>query len=379
MQLLRPDQIYVSFFKATKREPLIVLRGGRRSGKTMAHLWRFVAIAEHGSGGDCLITSDTFPNLGKVMKDFADVTGVPPEYRQKEGEYVAKYRRMIFRFRSFNRPQDAKGTRCKWLYINEMDGITKELYEMLEVGVERQIVADMNPTDEDHWSRHLQTGTNTLVTNYMHNSFLSVEQKERFQKIEEVGQFAPVGSAEYKRYSNEILGEYATLGGRVFNNLVIIDNNTFDNVECVQYLGVDFGDTTDMTALASCKFDFGKKTIFVREEFYNTRVPDSMVATKIKALRGCRALIYETATGGNTRVLNMLQDPDFTIQTIPIIKMSVYGSVAEMAEWTIKVTGANAEQEFKNYKIKEGEFTGADHIIDAVRYVFIMVVLQRLI
>jgi len=379
MQLLRPDQVYIDFFKATTREPVIILRGGRRSGKTLAHMWRFLAIASHGSGGDVLITSDTFPNLGKVIKDFAGIVGIAPQYKQAEGEYIARYKRMTFRFRSFNRPQDAKGTRMKWLYINELDGIDKELYEMLEVGVEGQIVCDMNPTDSDHWCRKLQTPANTLITSYLHNSFLSTEQKQRFKKIEEEGKDAEIGSAEYKRYANEILGEYATLGGRVFNKVHHIDRATFDRHAFVKYLGIDFGDTTAPNALCSVKFDYVNKAIYIAEELYQAFVADSVIAERVNIIRDARCMVYENAMAGGTRVLNMHQNPDFDLYTVPIVKMDVDSSVAEMALWTIYVCGENAQSEFKDYKVKEGVYEGARNIIDAARYVFIMVVMRELV
>jgi len=371
-------QCYLDFFIDTKDERLIFLRGGRRSGKTYAIFFKLLHIAEHGTGGDVLITSDTHINLGKLIKDFTDITGVEPQYVMKSGEYRATYHKSIFRFRSFNRPQDAKGTKAKYCYINEADGLEQDIFNTLRLGIERQIICDHNPTAK-FWGTEMQNETNTLVTSFRDNSFLTPEQIADFEEIERVGKNAPVGSVEFKRYANEILGEYAEMGGRVFNKLYFIDENEFDKQDFIKYLGLDFGDVSDPNALASVKFDFENKRVYVKEEFYETLVPDSLIADKIKTIKGAKHLIYEHATAGKTRIVNMLQDKEFNknIQVIPVKKQPVASSVSELAEWTIYVCGKNAQNEFENYKASVGTFTGADHLIDAVRYAFTMVVILK--
>jgi PBSX family phage terminase large subunit len=374
---------YHDFFFKTRNERLIFLRGGRRSGKTYAIFYKLLHIAEHGSGGDVLITSDTFPNLGKLVKDFTDITGQEPQYVIKNGEYRANYRNSMFRFRSFNRPQDAKGTKAKYCYINEADGVESNLFETLRLGIEKQIICDHNPTQK-FWGTEMQNENNTLVTSFRDNSFLTPEQIADFEEIEMKGKNAPVGSVEFKRYANEILGEYSELGGLVFNKLYFIDEKEFDSKDFIKYLGLDFGDTIDPNALVAVKFDFENKRVYVKEEFYQTFVPDRLIGEKIKSIEETKSLIYENATGGNTRILNILQDKELKIKTIPIVKNSsavstVAASVYALAEWNIYVTGINAQNEFQNYKIADGKFTGEDHVIDAVRYVFIMVVLLKLV
>jgi len=375
-----PAKCYHDFFIATKNERLIFLRGGRRSGKTYAIFYKFFHIAEHGTGGDVLITSDTFPNLGKLVKDFTDITGQEPQYVMKNGEYRARYQKSIFRFRSFNRPQDAKGTKAKYCYINEADGVDADLFQTLRLGIEKQIICDHNPTAK-FWGTEMQNKINTLVTSFRDNSFLTPEQIADFSKIEAAGKNAPVGSAEYKRYANEILGEYAEMGGSVFRKLYFIDEKEFETQDFVKYAGVDWGDTTDPNAAATVKFDFENKRVYVKEEYYAVFMPDSLLKEKLKTIPNIRTLIYETATGGNTRILNFINDSEFTrkIRTVPVYKKDVSSSVSEMAEWTFYITGKNAQDEFENYKVVAGKFAGADHIIDAVRYVFIMVVMLKLV
>ena len=376
----KPAKIYLLFFVAIKLFRIIFLRGGRRSGKTYAIFYKLIHIAEHGTGGDILVTSGTHPNLGKIIKDFIDITGKEPTYSMKSGEYSCQYFKSKFRFRSYNTAQDAKGTKAKYLYINEADGLEEDIFNTLRLGIEKQIICDHNPTSK-FWGTKLQNEKNTLVTSFRDNSFLTSEQIEDFEKIEADGKNAPVGSVEYKRYANEVLGEYSELGGQVFNKLYFIDEKEFDCKDFIKYLGIDWGDTCDPSAAVSVKFDFEKQNIFVKEEYYEVFMPDSFLSDTLKKINDSRILVYETATGGGTRILNLLQDKEFDkkFELIPVTKQTVYSSVKEMAEWSIYVCGKNAKYEFENYKISEGKFKGDDHIIDATRYVYIMVALQKMV
>ena len=378
--ICKPDQVYIDFFKKTKKERIIFLRGGRRSGKTFAVFYRFIVNAEWAEPKSILITSDTHPNLGKVMRDFEMITGVLPVYVLRRSEFIANYRNTVFRFKSYPTYQDAKGTEADELYINEGDGVSQEVFETLELGIRNKIIVDHNPTDQ-FWGSIMQNSQNTIITTFLNNSFLTQEQKDAFQKIVIEGKNAPVGSPEYKRYSVQILGEFAELGGQVFNRLFFINEDDFESVEFVKYLGLDFGDTQDPNAIVSVKFDFENKKMYIKEEFYLSLVPDTMLADKLKTIQGTKHLIYETATSGGTRIVNMYKDTELRnkIKPFPVKKQSVYSSVFEMTEWTLYICGKNAQLEFEGYKVKEGEFDGADHIIDAARYVFIMVVLLKLV
>ena len=373
--ILRPSDKYLQFFQKSKKEKIIFFCGGRRSGKTFAIFYRFLFNAEHCSGKSILTTSDTHPNLGKVMSDFSTITEQEPEYRMKIGENISKYRTSDFRFRAYNRPQDAKGTECDELFISEGDGLDKRIFETLSLGVRGKIIIDYNPTQK-FWGMDLQTPENTLITTYRDNSFLTRGQIERFEEIERKGKDATVGSAEFVRYQNEILGQFAELGGQVFHHLYFITAEEFDEQQLITYCGVDWGDSIDPTAAANVKFDFVNKKIYIKEIFYLSFVSDSLLLETLKRQR-VEWIVYDYATGGNTRFLNFAADADFKTPTYPAHKMDVYSSVKELSEWKICVCGANAQDEFSNYKAQDGKFVGADHLIDAVRYVFIYVAILK--
>ena len=166
---------FLDFFKRTSNERIIFLRGGRRSGKTFAIFYKFAHNFEKGSGGDVLVTAPSHSALGTLMNDFAEVFGIEPEYRQKKGEYRAHWFGGLFRFRIFSTAQEAKGTKAKWLWINEGDGLPAEIYETLILGVTKQIVCDHNPT-QNFWGSALQNETNTLITSYADNIYLTTHR-----------------------------------------------------------------------------------------------------------------------------------------------------------------------------------------------------------
>ena len=123
----------------------------------------------------------------------------------------------LFRFRIFSTVQEAKGTKAKWLWINEGDGLPSEIYETLILGITKQIVCDHNPT-QYFWGTNLQNETNTLITSYSDNIYLTAAQVREFEEIRINGENAPAGTPERVRYEQQVLGNYSRITGKIFTS-----------------------------------------------------------------------------------------------------------------------------------------------------------------
>ncbi len=122
------SKTYIDFFKRTKNERIIFLRGGRRSGKTTANTYRFLAKAKHGERATVLITacsdSGDFAALENFKRDFGQWINkhIP------RGRTTLKIANMTFIFAVFNSSDDAKGTGCDYLWIVEADNMDDEVF-----------------------------------------------------------------------------------------------------------------------------------------------------------------------------------------------------------------------------------------------------------
>ena len=250
---MKISETYLNFFKRTSSERIIFLRGGRRSGKTFAIFYKFAHNFEKGSGGDVLVTAPSHSALGTLMNDFSEVFGVEPEYRQKKGEYRVHWFGGLFRFRIFSTVQEAKGTKAKWLWINEGDGLPAEIYETLILGITKQIVCDHNPT-QNFWGTDLQNENNTLITSYADNIYLTPAQVMEFEEIRRRGENAPAGTPERVRYEQQILGNYSKITGKIFTNSNMLRQrlNESDFEDCEKIIVADPSSLRGADYFAAC-------------------------------------------------------------------------------------------------------------------------------
>ena len=368
--MLTISKTYDEFFRKTKKERLVLLKGGRRSGKTYALFFRFLALAENGSGGLFLLTAPTYPILGKLVADFRDITKKEPR-GTKDGGFTAIHFNGIFRFETFENAQKARGVKCKDLWINEASGFEKEIYDELTFGVERQIFCDYNPNVK-FWASNLENDNNCLTTTFRDNKYLTLEQITHFEEVERKGMNARIGSYEWKLWQNEVLGNYADMGGNVFSNVYEISENEYDSIDTVETLGLDFGDINDPNCLVGVKYF--NNCMYVRYYLKLTGISDYLLSEYIAKIQKPRQkLVYETATAGNTRIVNILQNKNVKVTVVPVIKQQVAASVLALCDYDKIFVCNDTDKEFANYNIVNGQLSEKNnHGIDAARYVDIM-------
>ena len=185
------------------------------------------------------------------MNDFASfgIGGV----KQKKGEYRVHWFGGLFRFRIFSTAQEAKGTKAKWLWINEGDGLPTEIYETLILGVTKQIVCDHNPT-QNFRGTALKNENNTIITSNDDNIYLTPAQVEEFEEIRRKGENAPAGTPERVRYEQQILGNYSRITGKIFtsSNMLRQRLNEADFEDCEKIIVADPSSLRGADYFAAC-------------------------------------------------------------------------------------------------------------------------------
>ena len=228
---MRINKIYADFFDRTKNEPLIFLRGSRRSGKSVAILQNEY---QHGKRGrhniQCIAKTSTLLDTG-IVSDFENILkfdGIElPQNKSKKEYYINESR---LRFLSINRTVNAAdiartmGAATR-RFINECNNFDKATIENLLIsagnmfGLQTQskVTFDYNPTSP-FWASEYETPENTLVTTWRDNALnLSDAQIKQFLEWERIGKMSDVGTPERWRYDVICCGRFSSIFGRIFS------------------------------------------------------------------------------------------------------------------------------------------------------------------
>ena len=162
----------------------------------------------------------------------------------------------------------------------------------------------------------------------------------------------------------------------MFTRVKQMPRGQFDSIDLPTFHGIDFGDTSDPNALAAVKVDKDGGVIHVCCEWYKTGTDDKTM-TDVLVSNDVQTLVFETATGGNTRAKNF-RIFGFKGRLLPCVKERVSQSVFNLANYEIVCYDDDSAAEFHGYRLDGGKFKGADHIIDAVRYVANLILTNRI-
>lgn len=361
------------------------LYGTTRSGKTYAVIqWLLLSLKMGGLADPTtgkamiLIAGQTVPFLKNGCANY--ILNIAPkissEFTILNNGFIVKHPNGEIRLQSFDDYSKTLSAQWSAVFFNEGNYIASEVFDSIRIRTSGLIICDYNPSINVWWGAKLINETNGLFCTFKDNPFLSSSQLEAIESIKERGINAPYGSYENWFYNVYYLGKYAEMGGGVFMKVYQISENEFDAANCVLCHGIDFGDVTDPNALVAVKVDTQTKTIYVNCLYYETATDDIRMVEILNAYN-IQRLVCETATGGQTRMQNFKR-LGFQGRVIPCEKERVSQSVFNLTSFAIKCVDENSYNEFKGYKIENGKFSGADHAIDAVRYVTHLILTNKI-
>lgn len=353
------------------------LYGTTRSGKTYAVCqWICEEIASGRLRGQVLICGQTIPFLrngcAAYLKELAPHYGLTVF---DDGLKVSGDNGVIL-LQSFEKPERVLSAQWSFVFVNEGNVIPQSIIDGLSIRCAGLLLADFNPSANDWWGKELMSPANSLFCSFKDNPFLGDAQRQAIELIRERGEAAPLGSYANWYYRVYYLGEFAEAGGGVFTRVKQMPRGQFDAVDLPTFHGIDFGDTSDPNALAAVKVDKDGGVIHVCCQWYKTGTDDKTM-TDILISNNVQTLVFETATGGNTRAKNF-RIFGFKGRLLPFVKERVSQSVFNLANYEIVCYDDASAAEFHGYRLDGGKFKGADHIIDAVRYVANLVLTNRI-
>ncbi|WIW27613.1 PBSX family phage terminase large subunit [Bacillus inaquosorum] len=246
----------------------------------------------------------------------------------------------------------------------------------LPPGYFKQITLSFNPWNEKHWlkRRFFDVQDNNilaLTTNYKCNEFLGDDDRQLFDWMKK---------NNLRRYKIEGLGEWGIAEGAIFTNWREFAFNHFEIAKregIKAAFGLDFGFTTDPSALACSLVDIKNRELYIFDEMYKPGLLNNEIAETITEMGYRKELIIadsaeqksiaELRKYGLKKIKPAEKGPD-----------SIKAGIQFLQQFTIFIHPkcSNAAMEFSNYvwdKNKDGKLINKpvdeyNHFIDALRY-----------
>lgn len=244
-------------------------------------------------------------------------------------------------------------------------------------GMYHQVVLTFNPWSDRHWLKKRffdepSENVLALTTNYMCNEFLGESDLALFEEMKK----------NPKRYKVAGLGEWGVVDGLVYENwkeqdFSIDEVRKLPGVKAI--FGLDFGYTTDPTALFCGVVDVAERRLYVFDELYERALTNRAIAERVQRLGYAKeAIIADCAEPKSITELR-----EFGLTRARASKKgadSILNGVQRIQDYEIIVHPrcVNFLTEISQYqweKDRFGKYTGKpeddnNHLMDAMRYAF---------
>lgn len=346
------------------KERYIVLRGGTRSGKTYSALQFIFLNALIGRFKLCSIVSINHPHLRRgAQRDFDNIITQAEGWkyitRNKSSNTYVFFNGSEVEFFAVDDPSKARGGQRDWLFVNEVNLISEELFSELDARTKELVILDFNPVSK-FWlndlfiSMNIELSKIECVSTYLDNPFLDKTQKLAIESRKNKEEW-------FKVYG---LGEWGETKGQAFYSWEIIDKLPKFHDNLFDVIGVDFGFGSSPTAVIGIVVD--GKNVYVKEIFYGNSSLSQLVdiLQKFKA----RKIVGDSA---NIDQINLLRKNNINIY--PGKKMSLLASYTLLNSLNVYIDKNSknliSEAQSLTWADKQNALTkGNDHAIDALRY-----------
>ena len=348
----------------------VASKGGTRSGKTWATLQMLHLLCSNAEKP--LIVScvaATLPMVKRGMqRDFKQMLateGVWDEnaFNKSEGCYTYPNGCMI-EFFGVDNASKVHGPARDILFVNEAQGIPREIFRQLDIRTRKKVIIDFNPVRK-FWGETEFVGDRyvTIHSTYKDNPYLTKEQVGAIEKNKH--------DANWWRVYGE--GETGGVEGNVYPSYEVIDElpETFTG----RCLGLDFGFVNDPTAIVDIRFEGWD--LYIDLLCYETGLLNSAIADYLTG-QGLNRVVTVCDSAEQKSIVELQQR---RIKAIPCVKGrgSISAGIAQVSQFKLHVTKRSVKMldELDNYKFIKDEATDTytnepidawNHSLDALRY-----------
>lgn len=284
----------------------------------------------------------------------------------ESGHYIAGENGSIIEFNSYGDAQDAKNGKRDYLFVNEANGVSYEIYWQLAIRTRKKVYIDYNPSAK-FWVHNEvigTQGTRLIISDHRGNVFLTDEEHERIESISD--------KELWKVYARGLTGK---LSGLIFPNFNIVDEMP-NRVECkIHGYGLDFGFTNDPTALIECAIAHGE--LWTNQIIYSTGMTNPMIASEAKNNNITKRDKIVADSAEPKSIAEIKNEGLWIIATTKgTDSISIGIDILHRYKWNVTRHSIGLINELNSYKYKvdkDGKQTNSpvdkwNHAIDAVRY-----------
>ena len=369
---LQVTPLYDYNYDATER--VVVNQGGTSSGKTYSIMQVLFVLGMENPGSIITVVGQDIPNLKKgAYRDAKTIRNSSPELlaaypNLNEGERIFTcLNGSLIEFCSFKDAQDAKNGKRDYLFVNEANGISYEIYWQLAIRTKRKIFIDYNPTAR-FWVHDEVLGREGVLlikSDHRINRFIDDELHARIEGISD-----PELHKVYAR------GNTGKIEGLVLTNWDIVDALPPREEWKMLCFGLDFGFTNDPSALEKVVLAHGD--LWVDELVYSTNLtnPDIAQRARNEGVTKEQQIIADCA---EPKSIRELQAAGLWVTPSPKGQDSIVSGLDILKRYKIHVTRRSLGllSNLRAYKWetdRDGNLTNKpedknNHGIDAIRYV----------
>lgn len=348
----------------------VASKGGTRSGKTWGVLQLLHLLALNNPSPLVIsCVAATLPMVKRGMvRDFRLMLANEGQwdenaYNKSEGCYQYS-NGTIIEFFGVDNASKVHGSARDILFVNEAQGIPREIFRQLDIRTRKKVIIDFNPVRK-FWGETEFVGDRyvTVHSTYKDNPYLSKEQVGAIEKN--------MNDANWWR----VYGEGLTGGveGNVYPEYEVIEDmpETFTG-RCI---GLDFGFVNDPTAIVDIRFQGWD--LYVDLLCYETGLLNANIAEYLTS----NTLHRLITVCDNAEQKSIVELQQRRIKAIPCVKGrgSVAGGIAQVKQFKLHITKRSVKllDEMDNYKWIKDEATDTytnepidawNHALDAMRY-----------
>jgi len=353
---------------------IVINQGGTSSGKTYAILQVLFTIAAEQADKVITVVGQDIPNLKSgALRDALKISSESDGLKAAILSYNRSERIFQFRngtsieFKSYTDAQDAKSGKRDYLFINEANGISWEIYQQLALRTKTRIYIDYNPNTA-FWVHDRLLGNNNVrlfISDHRHNPFLSDTMRQKIESLRN-------DDLElWKVYARGLTGK---ITGLVLNNWLLCDSIPV-NARLVAY-GLDFGFTNDETGCLAVYRQNGE--LWINELLYETRLTNPDISKKLSDL-GISKNAPIIADSAEPKSIEEIRRLGWNIVPAQKGADSINLSIDILKRYQLNITrqSFNLRRELERYKWKT-DISGRplnepidrwNHLIDPLRYV----------
>ncbi|QKJ28484.1 terminase [Mucilaginibacter mali] len=255
---------------------VVVNQGGTSSGKTYA-IEQVLFVLACSEKVVITIVGQDIPNL-KVgaLRDAMEIYRTSPALQKMVKNYNRTDRVFEFtngslmEFNSYSDAQDAKSGKRDYLFINEANGISWDVYIELALRTRKRVYIDYNPNTAFWVHDKLLGGDDVqlIISDHRHNPFLDDDMHRRIEGLREQNEEL------WKVYARGLTGKVA---GLVLSNWYLC--NEIPRHARRLALGLDFGFTNDQTGCLEVFMLEGE--LWLNELFYETGLTNPDISNRL--------------------------------------------------------------------------------------------------